>query len=354
VDLEALLAPIRPEQPAGENLRESTGTLFGDLRKLASSQSAEDDVFEGKGREADWPAVLRTAGDALATRSKDLELAGYLALAELQLHGLPGLAEGLGLVGALIERYWDSLHPGLEDGALDLEFRAKPVAWLDAALAAAPSSAPGGSIGKLRTFPLVPRPGGGTGLSWIDRALAGDVDKYAKDQPNRYQEMIEAGRVSTETWTAAVAGADRGALQTLVDQLVALEQQVGELRRLCVERFGERDAPTLIQTTDLLADIRGYFAARIGGDAAAAEAGAEAGVAGATAGPLGSRAAAVAKLGEVAEWFRRAEPHSPVSYLIERAVRWANMPFDELVRDYIKDPNVQGQIWETLGIKREG
>src|SRR5574338_310003 len=157
VDLPSLLARIGDDEPAGENLR-LTSSVFDELQKLATPLSAEEDVFSRKGKEAEWPAVLRIATDALRTRSKDLELAAWIALAELRLRGIPGLCEGMELLVELLERFWDRLHPGLDDGSLDLEFRAKPIAWLDGQLAAPPRTTARSSLGALREIPLIPRP----------------------------------------------------------------------------------------------------------------------------------------------------------------------------------------------------
>jgi type VI secretion system protein ImpA len=63
------------------------------------------------------------------------------------------------------------------------------------------------------------------------------------------------------------------------------------------------------------------------------------------------RADAIRRLAAVAEYFRRAEPHSPIAYLVQRAVRWGEMPLEEWLRDVIHDDNVLGQLRETLGIK---
>ena len=41
-----------------------------------------------------------------------------------------GLAFGLKLIKGMVERYWDTLYPELEDG--DAEFRSKPLEWLGA------------------------------------------------------------------------------------------------------------------------------------------------------------------------------------------------------------------------------
>jgi type VI secretion system protein ImpA len=60
----------------------------------------------------------------------------------------------------------------------------------------------------------------------------------------------------------------------------------------------------------------------------------------------------VRRLAEVAVYFRQAEPHSPVSYLVERASSWARMSFEELLAELVKDSGTRDQIGELLGIKR--
>jgi hypothetical protein len=68
-------------------------------------------------------------------------------------------------------------------------------------------------------------------------------------------------------------------------------------------------------------------------------------------GPIGSRPQALARLREVAEFFRQTEPHSPLPHLIDRAVRWAGMSFEELLVDVMKNNDVLTPVWNTLGIK---
>ncbi|MBI5443831.1 MAG: type VI secretion system protein TssA, partial [Deltaproteobacteria bacterium] len=68
-------------------------------------------------------------------------------------------------------------------------------------------------------------------------------------------------------------------------------------------------------------------------------------------GPIRGRGEALARLGEVAEFFRQTEPHSPVSYLVQRAITWGQMPLETWLADVIKDTGVLEGIKETLGIR---
>src|SRR5579862_4883413 len=122
-----LLQPIPGANPGGANLRYDPV-----YDKIKEARREDDDVPQGdwaRARKvADWPLVVKLAGDALATKSKDLQLAAWLTEALLRQESLGGLRAGLGLLHGLVDRFWDHLYPELEDG--DLELRAAPLDWV--------------------------------------------------------------------------------------------------------------------------------------------------------------------------------------------------------------------------------
>jgi type VI secretion system protein ImpA len=73
-----------------------------------------------------------------------------------------------------------------------------------------------------------------------------------------------------------------------------------------------------------------------------------AGVATAT-GAIQSRQDALKRLGDIAEFFRKTEPHSPISYLLSRAQKWGSMPLELWLQDVIKDETVIFSLRQTLG-----
>jgi type VI secretion system protein ImpA len=70
--------------------------------------------------------------------------------------------------------------------------------------------------------------------------------------------------------------------------------------------------------------------------------------------PPGSREEALARLVAVGRYFRRCEPLSPVSYLIERAVRWGRKSLPDWLAEMVKDEQVLQGIHEHLGIDGRG
>jgi type VI secretion system protein ImpA len=57
-------------------------------------------------------------------------------------------------------------------------------------------------------------------------------------------------------------------------------------------------------------------------------------------------------LADLALFFRRVEPHSPVSHHIEQAIRWGKMTLPELLEELIADENLRQQVFTRVGIER--
>ncbi len=66
-------------------------------------------------------------------------------------------------------------------------------------------------------------------------------------------------------------------------------------------------------------------------------------------GPIRNRDDAYRRLGEVAEYLFRTEPHSPTPYLVQRAVAWGRMPLHELLPELARRGDL-AQLFELLGI----
>src|SRR5580658_2896461 len=83
---EDLLTPIAGENPAGQDLYYDK--VFDQIKEARREE--EDDLPAGdwgrsQVKKADHRAVIKLAGEALATRTKDLRLAGWLIEAQLRI-----------------------------------------------------------------------------------------------------------------------------------------------------------------------------------------------------------------------------------------------------------------------------
>ena len=57
-------------------------------------------------------------------------------------------------------------------------------------------------------------------------------------------------------------------------------------------------------------------------------------------------------LAELAAFFRRTEPHSPISHHIEQAIRWGNMTLPELLTELIVDDKSRQEVLTRVGIDK--
>jgi type VI secretion system protein ImpA len=64
-----------------------------------------------------------------------------------------------------------------------------------------------------------------------------------------------------------------------------------------------------------------------------------------------TREDALGTLTEIAEFFRRTEPQSPLAYTIDEAIRRGRLSWPELLAELVSDQAVRNNILNSLGIK---
>jgi type VI secretion system protein VasJ len=96
--------PIRPDQPAGDDVRYDPQyeELQAEVDKF-SSPSASGAV--------DWDKVVKLSSGILSQKSKDLLVASYLAIALIQTKKFEGVEIGSRIYRDLVEGHWEALFP---------------------------------------------------------------------------------------------------------------------------------------------------------------------------------------------------------------------------------------------------
>jgi type VI secretion system protein ImpA len=352
IAFEELLAPIPGDNPGGADV--TFEQVYEDIKEARRQDDPTLSQGEWKAelKVAQWPRARDLCIDVLWHKSKDLQVAAWLAEALGQLYGFAGLVDGFTTIERLLADFWDTLHPQAEDG--DNELRAARIAWMNRNLPL-----------QIRFMPLT----GGKKYGWIKWQESRDVDNLGRQNPDAAKAALDEGKVNGEMFSAAVTATPASFYQELLPQIAACKSALAALAARVDERFGA-DAPSLLDVqgavddclklTTRIATEKGL----LGAPEAPAEgqAGAAPGEEGAAAvaarptgpgGPIVSRADALRRLTEVADYFRRSEPHSPVAYLADRAVRWGNMTLDQWLQEMVKDATILAGLREVLGIKPE-
>lgn len=353
---EQLLKPISEAQPAGADLSFSSELDAIALARKFDDPSLDQGEWVTDLKEADWDFVVQRSAALLADKSKDLRLAVWLAEAAAKQHRLRGLAEAYRVLAGLCERFWDlGLYPEADGG--DQDQRIGNLSWI---LARTPA--------LLREMPLTE--GRNTAYSTIDfetaRKRANGANGGDEAGAPKLADM-EAARRNNSARFCADFTADA---QACMDALLQLERAADA--RLGADSPGFAAARDAVQamlhampasgpkagtdraTPDRAApDPAPHNAADNGTSDTAGDAGAETAVPPRrhVAGAIETRAQAIAQLRAVAQFFRRTEPHSPVSYFAEKAANAGEQDLHTWLRSVIKDEGSLAHIEELLGVQ---
>ena len=120
--IESLLAPICPEQPAGhdgsvnhnlaDNIENDSNLATVDqIRNSLAAAANAHPPFE-----PNWEKIRSDSALILTKASKNLEAAWFWTLASVELEGLAGLEAGLALISGLLTQYWEKLPPVPDHG----------------------------------------------------------------------------------------------------------------------------------------------------------------------------------------------------------------------------------------------
>ena len=360
MNVETLLAPLDTgEQGAGLDLRGdfSTTSAYQRLRDARTAARAEerardaDDDAEAPDA-AGWREVLAVGEQALATQTKDIEIAAWMTEALVRRDGLQGLTEGARLIAGLCDAFWDALFPLPDEDGLDAP--SSPIEGLSG------GNADGTVMQPLRRLSLFRRADGrGIGLYQWEQA-----EKVSAMEEERRNARYAAGAPELSTLVAE-ARLDRAYLIDRGREVVAAADAWRALDEVLNNRF-ESAAPSLRKVRALL-DRMLQVVTQLGGvpavhDAAPAAppAGptaltatvASAGAAAPIAGAL-TRESALLELDRIADFFRRTEPHSPLAYTLEEAVRRGRMSLAELLAEVLPDTEVRNGMLARLGMRSE-
>ena len=346
-NLAQLLQPISASQACGDDI--SFGSEVDEIvrARLADDPTLDQGAWVTALKEADWPFVAARCAALIGSRSKDLRLAAWLAEAHARTRGFRGLGDGYALLAGLCERYWDCLHPAIEDG--DTEQRVGNLYWL---LSRTPqlvkdiAVTESGAV-SMASFDAARQRLNAASAAAAENAGWGTQAVAPPDGPGLAELDAERRRNRSRFNDALLADA-RYCLASLQELQCVVEAQLGADG----PGFGAaRDA--LLNAVDFIEPLAAPAgAADAGGQGAASGAGTPRSPDGAGAGaggPPQNRVQALAQLRQVAEFFRRTEPHSPVAYLAEKAAGWGELPLHLWLRAVLKEPGAIAHMDELLG-----
>jgi type VI secretion system protein ImpA len=341
-DIDRLLSPISSDNPAGVSLRYDP--VYDQLREMRRGDDTDlpQGVWKSDPKKADWKAAEELCLEILETRSKDLQVAAWLLEAWIHLHGFGGAAEGFNVLRVLCDSFWDELHPRIENN--DVEFRIAPFIWINRKIAI-----------DLKLVPLT----------------APESENVAQHNWSDWENACLNGKASPSDSARAVTVA-KFQQSVMLTPTLQLHETLGDVQRifLTVEQLDalldgklKREAPGLSPVKTLAGSIAGLLSSVIelrGGPPE--QPGTEPGISPPTGfsddllsssdalvfAKIRSRSQAYQLLSEAAEYLARTEPHSPVPFLVRRAVSWGTMSLEALMAELVRTPNDLSEISRLL------
>jgi type VI secretion system protein ImpA len=317
MDVEELLAPVSEESPTG-----------ADLSYEASRQEIEQFFERGDGEDGDavdWrDAVQKILAENKQT--KDVWLAVYLMRAGANLGDLDAVVSGAQMLAGLLERYWDSVHPSIEEyGFLGRKGPCESLTTIPQFLR------------PLRRIRIIEHPRLGT-------FTGEDLERFAREGD---------GAEGFGMFKAASQEASQEELQAKVDSLDHLREAIRRIDAALMENAGDDGGTNFQPTYEAIEELRQAIIPLAGIESQSPEAPETEAAANSApaegpkiAGRVDSREDVIRALEAIAEYYSRREPGSPIPVALRRIGKWVNMDFMAVLADIA--PNSVSEAGQVL------
>lgn len=341
--LTTLLKPIPGEKSAGLDLRTDLSSSspyqkIKDARTTARhlERQQSQGIENNHTTKPDWQTIYQLALEILEKHSKDLEITAWLTEALLREYGFAGLREGFHLIRKLIETFDEQLYPLPDEDGVTTQLM--PLIGLNGE----------GTDGTL----IVP-------IALVELTQGHSVGPFSLWQ---YQQALNSNRKKTNNTTITLEMFELAANETeaeffeqLIFNLESCLDEFSQLNQLLLKKYNEAAPPSsriqnqLENCLECLKTIakKPMIAESIINEEIETPINLEN-----ISNNNSSREKVLQTISQAAHYFRQAEPHSPISYLLERTVHWGRMPLPELLKEIVNDEQARMHLCALTGVKK--
>jgi type VI secretion system ImpA family protein len=345
ISLEEMAVPLEGENPAGENLEYDS--VYLEMDSLAvpvpDSQMGESRI---EGRGPDWKK-LRENCLSLWLKTRDLRVVSYLVVAETADGNLEDCVAAFKLLLFLVHDMWDTVYP-----KLDPNDENDPTERLNILHMLSPEPGafndPVMFISRFRALRLVPAMPytlrdhlisinefeAADGQTFDPQLISGELLRIPLEEVEKQAALVRELLVTVEAICAAADEKMLGGyslnMNSLINEINKLSkfysthiEALGGTVSAAKEEAGDEDTTEVVAAGDGSIKLAAFRPA--------------------------NRADALLLLRKGAEYFQRQEPNSPIPLLVNRALRFSEMSFVDLLEDIVPDALSQGK--KILGVK---
>lgn len=323
-----------------------------------------------------WKRLSDQLCETFQKQTKDIELLSWLMVSQLYLDDtLIGFKNTLDLLNTLLTEHFDELNPVIPEASIKAQDEAgKLRESLDFKMAAFSQMVGIGENDSILYAPMsqVRLLGNVSYFTYQSAEMKGECPKLREDlkkdvsaNADKYKTTIETLKqcktLCNDIYVLLGSKCQPSGVQTpnfmfIINHLDRILKSVGFLTGFSIEDKKEQTAEKPVQDNNASSP-------------AEPQTGAVQTVAVQTAGVVNNsqsfellsknsevtREQVFEELANIAKYFRSTEPHSPVSYLIEKAIRWGHLSLPELLNELISDQaDTKNRIFTIAGLQEGG
>ncbi|RMB54805.1 type VI secretion system protein ImpA [Sphingomonas sp. PP-CE-3A-406] len=307
--VEDLLEPVSADAPAGEDL--SYDAERQRIEEAFEVASLAADVSEA----VDWRETIALI-EAQSRRTKDVWLAVYLARAGTRTGSLEIVETGCAMLAGLFDRYWDSVHPTLDE--YGIQGRKGPCESLTRIAE---------FLGPLQRTVLLTHP---------------RLGSYSGDDFARFARDGDAAE-GYGLFRAALNDTPLDVLETVLGRLDQIESSLRQADAILTREAAAADetGTNFAPTFEVLSAIRRAVAPHAGVEVEAVADRMEEPAGdieapsskGAAVGRVDSREDVMRALDAISDYYQRREPSSPIPVALRRVRGWIGLDFMAIIKD---------------------
>ncbi|MGB2221348.1 type VI secretion system protein TssA [Neptunomonas sp.] len=373
MDFSAALTPINADVKAGFDIRNHPeyADAFYELRDLRNAIRAQErralSLEDLYALGSEWKQVQTACVDILATQSKDVEVLAWLAEATIRVDGFVGLAEVFDVIDQTLREYWGGIYPLPDEEGISATLF--PLTGLNG------DNGEGTLVMPIRMASVITTPAGEMISGW-DYIKACDLAQLTDD--SKRQRKIDDGIKTIDQLQQLMQGTDSAQIKTTARAIDACKQNFASIDDFLQDQCGYDSPPTsaiknvLSTAWDALAAIARIDTSILEDPKPAEEDASE---------PEddsdkpevrssksaqntvvqfrpeayypSSREEALIMVSRLSAFFRDTEPHSPLSYQMERVERWGRMGLAELMDELLDDDTTRHQFFRLIGLSKD-
>lgn len=367
LEIAPLLSPISSDQPCGQDLSFSNEFHAIKIAKTQDDPLLDQGDWVAEPKQADWQFVEQKSIELLTGKSKDLRLLGWLLEAWSNLYGFEGTAKALELMHRTLNEYWTQLHPEIEEEDLD-----QRLGLLQGSINHLIPLIKQVAIVNVPAFSLSDY----EALLRQKNHLLKQVESYTDDaNSSQILEQFEQSLFNTsksfqyqnyQHFSAILA--EWSILKSVLDTLMGLDAPSfasidTQLENIHTSLKKLYKTDVFTQPVMATQTSESSAAATITTQALSFTQHKEQEIDMNTVHPskgfqvqpqnhLANREQAMRVLQEISDYFQANEPHSPVSYMLQKTIKWSQMPLHEWLNQVIKNENPLHNVQELLGVQQ--